>query len=144
MASAGAAVLRPQPITRSGQGGRNGRPPSLTAASGANHNCGGRYAHGARTERHFSIKPKPVASARPSDWLAIPALPSCSTQTSGAALPSGEGCAGVVLTGMATIGCGLREALPGGKRAAASRNKIARGGTASYGYRGSEEVPCGA
>jgi len=34
----------------------------------------------------FSMKGKPVASARPSAWLAMPGLPSCRTHTTGASL----------------------------------------------------------
>src|SRR5438067_2407434 len=36
--------------------------------------------------RRFSMYENPTASARPSAWLAIPALPSCKTQTAGEGL----------------------------------------------------------
>src|SRR5208282_4081746 len=84
--------------------------------------------------RLFSTNGKPVASASPSDWLAIPALPSCSAQTSGVASPAGGGAAGSELRGKATIGLGLRKPPAGGKHGSTARNKIARRDAHSYDY----------
>src|SRR5262249_4754753 len=83
IASAGIATLRPHAITRSGQGGRKFAPVSPIARNGKNQSCGGSHAQGKRIPRHFWIYGNPVASARPSAWLAIPALPSCKTQATG-------------------------------------------------------------
>src|SRR3954452_1498039 len=78
------AALRPQPITRAGQGGRRSPFSASAPRSGAIHSCGGSQAQGRRTLSGFSINANPVASARPSAWLAMPGLPSCSTHTVGA------------------------------------------------------------
>ena len=83
IASAGIAALRPQAITKSGQGGSRRAPVRPGASSGAGHSSGGRQVHGNRISSLFSTKAKPAASASPTAWLDIPALPSCNTQPNG-------------------------------------------------------------
>ncbi len=83
IASAGIAALRPQAMTRSGQGGSRRSPRLPGAARGVGHSGGGSRLHGKRIASRFSTKAKPVASASPIAWLAIPALPSCNTQPNG-------------------------------------------------------------
>ena len=90
IAKAGITALRPQPMTRSGQGGANGRSFLATAqaagarAAAADGPTGGGYLA-------LFEKRKPVASASPSAWLAMPALPSCITHTAGAQLCRASG-----------------------------------------------------
>ena len=66
-----------------GPGRVNARTVSPAARNGKSQSCGGRQTQGKRIPRRFSMKGNPAASARPSAWLAIPALPSCKTQATG-------------------------------------------------------------
>src|SRR4051794_36986654 len=129
IARAGRTALRPQPITASGQGGVRRRPDCVTppdcvtASSGATHNDGAAQRHGGGTVSGFSTNGKPAASATPRAWLAMPALPSCRTQTIGGAPggPASTGGAAGTAKDSATIGRVYGNIVPAASGPAAMR-----------------------
>jgi len=123
-ARAGPIALRPQEITRSGQGGASGSLSAPSPATPRGQKRGGSQRHGARSAIVFSTKGSPTASARPTAWVTMPAMPSVRTQ---AVFPDIDACFPFPLPPAMAGAAGLSQAL---RRPAMSRG-VAGGATPS-------------
>ena len=77
---AAATDRRPQLITRSGHGRRSWSPLGSSVCNGIGHKSGGRKVHQPVGFMVFTTGSRPIASAKPSPGLSMPARPSVTTQ----------------------------------------------------------------